>query len=228
MLHPLEALALASLPEPILVKKLAALWCSHYGNSAPTSGADILQWVLEDFGEVVKKSREKAIRLALGQEVKRQVAIRKRRAARKAGEDILELDPRDGKRLKSLLDSILGAPRKWVSPLRTGTGAYAQFCITSGLVAALIPTTIRLRALKAPSLLVYRQPGDRARSYWVPGNISRIDNVLLWLIPQRLHQPIKQGLVRVEHDGRHKKVRAISTDGSVKLVSWRKLREYND
>jgi len=228
MLHPLEALALASLDEGVLVKKLAALWCSHYGNAAPTSGADILQWVKEDFGEVVKKGREKAVRLALGSEVKRQVAIRKRRRQRTAGEDLLELKPRDGKRIKALLDSILGQPRKWVSPLRTGTGAYAQSCFTSGLVAALIPTTIRLRALKSPSLLVYRQPGDRARSYWVPGDIPRIDNVLLWLIPQKLHQSIKKGLVRVEHDGRHKKARAIGVDGSVSLVSWRKVKNYDD
>jgi hypothetical protein len=228
MLHPLDALALASLDEGVLVKKLAALWCQHYGNSAPTSGADILDWVREDYGDILKKGRDRALGLALGAEVKRQLAVRKRRKESQAGQDILELPITDGARQRALLERVLGAPRKWVSKLRTAPGAYSNYCITSGLVAALIPTNFRLRALRAPSLLVYRQPGDRARSYLVPGGLTTLSDVLVWLIPEKLHHAIKLGQVRVEHDGRTKKVRATYADGSVKLFSWRKVRNGNE
>ena len=227
MLHPLDAIALASMPEKVLVKKLAALWCRHYGNSAPTSGPDILVWVREDYGDVLKKGRERAMGLALGSEVKQQLAVRKRRKQRLAKQDPLELPIADGARQRILLETILGAPRKWMSPIRTAPGAYTNYCINSGLVAAIIPTTIRLRAFRGPSLLVYRQRGDRVRSYWIPGDFATLADVLVWLIPEKLHHPLKTGQVKVEHDGKRKKVRATFADGSVKLFAWRKVRELN-
>lgn len=225
MLHPLEALALASLREPVLVKKLAAVWITYFGNSAPTSGQDILDWVREEFGDVLKKGKERAIRLALGNEVKRQLAIRKRRKKARAGVDVLELSIRDGARQRALLEHVLGAPRKWVSPSRTAPGAYSQYVITSGIVAALIPTNIRLRALKAPSLLVYRQPSDRARSHLIPGTVSTLTMALVWLIPEKAHRLIRQAGVRVEHDGKHKQVKVIYPEGHIKRFAWRKVRE---
>src|ERR1041385_526461 len=109
MLQPLEALALASLRDPILVKKRAAVWISYYGNSSPTSGQDILDWVREEFGDVILRGKERAIRLALGNEVKRQLAIRKRRKKDRAGVDVLTLPVTDGARQRALLDRVLGA-----------------------------------------------------------------------------------------------------------------------
>jgi len=223
MLHPLDGLALAGLPEDILVKKLAAIWCARFGNSAPTSGGDILTWVREEYGPVAPKGRTRAVSHALGSEVKRQLAIRRRRKKTRAVIDVLELDIDDGRRRMVLLEVGLGAPRKWVSPLRTGTGAYTQNIITSGLMAAIIPTTIRLRGLKSPSLLVYRQPSDVARSVWVPNNLD-IAGCLVWLMPERVQQAVKTG-ARAEHDGRLKKIRCFYTDGTVKLYPWRKIKE---
>ena len=226
MLHPLDAIALASLDEGVLVKKLAALWCRHWGNSAPTSGPDILDWVREDYGDLLKKGRDRAIGLALGAEVKRQLAVRKRRKeALEATADVLRYDLNSEIRNRDLLDRVLGAPRKWISQMRTAPGAYANYCITSGLVAALIPTTFRLRALRAPALMVYRQPGDRARSYLVPGGLTTLTDVLIWLIPEKAHRYVKTPGVRVEHDGKRKKVRLILPDGSIKKMGWRKVRE---
>jgi len=210
----------------VLVKKLAALWCQQFGNTAP-SGGDVLAWVKDEFGPVAPKGRQKAVSYALGSEVKRQLAVRKRRKESRRGQDPLELEIGDGHRQRLLLEGILGAPRKWVSPLRTGTGAYHQYTITSGLVAAIIPTTIKLRAMKAPSLLVYRQPGDTARSYWVPNDLD-IAGCLVWLLPDRVQQEVKTGRARAELDGRLKKVRCISTDGTVTMFPWRKLRNYID
>jgi hypothetical protein len=221
----LEALALASLDHQILIKRLASVWCRFYGNSAPTSGQDILDWVREEFGDVVRKGQEKAIRLALNGEVKRQLAIRRRRKQSRAAEDVLELEVRDGRRQRALLESILGAPRKWVSPLRTAPGVYTQYGIYSGLVAAIIPTNIRLRTLKSPSLLIYRQPGDHARSHWIPGTITTLTAAIVWLIPNKAHPLIKMDGVRVQHDGRYKKLRITLPDGNIKSFKWRRLRE---
>lgn len=221
----LEALALASLDTHVLIKRLASIWCQHYGNSSPTSGQDILDWVREEFGEVVKKSQERPLRLALTNEVKRQLAVRARRRKRRRGQDVLELDIHDGARTHALLEQVLGAPRKWVSSNRTAPGAYAKYCISSGLVAAIIPTTFQLRTLKAPSLLIYRQPGDRARSHWIPGSISSLTMALVWLIPEQAHHLIDREGVRVEHDGKHKKVKVIQPDGHIKSFAWRKVRE---
>jgi hypothetical protein len=226
MVHPLEGLALAGLSELVLVKKLAALWCRHFGNTAP-SGGDVLAWIKEEYGPVAPKGRARAVSFALGSEVKRQLAVRKRRKEARAPKDILELEMGDGWRQRKLLEGILGQPRKWVSPLRTSAGAYTQYTITSGLVAAIIPTSIILRAIRAPSLLVYRQPGDTARSYWVPNDLD-IAGCLVWLMPDRVQQDIKAGRAWAAHDGRLKRVRCTYTDGTVKTYPWRKLRNYID
>ncbi len=225
MLSPLDAIALASLREPILVKKLAALWCRQYGNSAPTSGPDILDWIKEEYGDVLRKGREKAVGLALGNEVKRQLAIRRRRKEAKTYCDMLELDIDDPVRRAFLLTRVLGAPRKWLSPRRMASGAYLENCITSGLVAALIPTNYRLRRLDSPALLVYRQTGDRPRSHWVPGGFRTLSHALIWLIPEKAHRYVKMDGVRVEHDGKHKKVRLTLPDGTIKKFRWRKVGE---
>jgi hypothetical protein len=227
MLHPLDAIALACLSERILVKKLAAIWCRNYG-AVPIAGEDILSWVREEYGSVLKKGQDRTIKLALESEVKHQLAIRKRRQQQLCGVDILECELNGYERNQYLLEQVLGAPRKWLSPKRTAPGAYARYCINSGLVAAIIPTMFKLRNFKGQSLLVYRQSGDRARSYWVPNNLATLDAVFVWLIPEKLHQLMKTGQVRVEHDGRGKKVRAMFPDGSVKLFSWRKVRGIKD
>lgn len=224
MVQPLEGLALAGLPEDVLIKKLAALWCLHFGNSSP-SGGDVIAWVKEEFGPVAPKGRQKAIGRALGTEVKRQLAIRKRRREARRGQDPLELAIGNGIRQRKLLDSVLGPPRRWVSPLRTSPGAYSHYTVTGGLVAAIIPTNIRIRSIKSPSLLVYRQPGDTARSYWVPNGLD-IAGCLVWLMPDRVQQDVKIGRARAEHDGRLKKVRCVYTDSTVKVFPWRKLRNH--
>jgi hypothetical protein len=227
MLHPLDAIALASLRESVLVKKLAALWCRQYGNSAPTSGADILAWVKEEYGDVLRKGRTKAVGLALGNEVKRQLAVRKRRKEVADRFDHLELPASEDAMTRRLilLHTILGPPRKWIAPRRFGAGAYNIHCINSGLVAGLIPTNIKLRRVVSPTLLVYRQSGDRPRSYWVPGGFRTLSDALVWLIPEKAHRYVKMDGVRVEHDGRHKKVRLTLPDGTIKKFGWRKIGE---
>ena len=225
MLQPLDAIALASLREHVLVRRLAALWCRTYGNSAPTSGPDILNWVKEEYGDVLRKGREKAVGLALGNEVKRQLAIRKRRKEAATYIDMLELHFDDPVRRAFLLTEILGAPRRWLAPRRMASGAYLNNVVTSGLVAALIPTNIRLRRIDQPAVLVYRQLGDKPRSHWVPGGFRTLSDALIWLIPKKAHQYIKMEGVRVEHDGKHKKVRLTLPDGTIKKFAWRKIGE---
>lgn len=227
MVQPLDALALAVLPEPVLIKKLASLWCQHYGNSAPTSGGDIYDWAVEEYGPIVKKPRERAIKLALGTEVKAQLAARKRRRQQKAAKDPLSFPIKSEQRRLAIVERMLGAPRRWVGVARTAPAPYSQYCITSGLVAALIHTNFKTRGLDCPTLLVYRQPGDIARSYWVPGSLTTLSDVLLWLIPKEAHQAVRAPGGRVEHDGRRKKARVFFPDGTVKTYAWRKLKEYN-
>lgn len=228
MVQPLDALALATLSEPILVKKLAALWIKSYGNSAPTSGDDIYAWLVEEYGPVTKKSRERAVKLALGREVKQQLAIRKRRRRARPPKDELSLPIKSEGRQRAIVERMLGAPRKWVSPLRTGPAPYEQFCITSGLAAALIHTNFKTRGLDYPTLLVYRQAGDIPRSHWVPGSLRTLADVLLWLIPKDAHHAITKGGARVEHDGRRKKAIVSYLDGTIKTFAWRKIKEYNE
>lgn len=225
MLQPLDAIALAALRESVLVKRLAAIWCRHYGNSAPTTGGDVLAWAKSEYGNVLRKGRAQAVGLSLGNEVKRQLAKRRRRKEAAAFTDMLTLALDDPVRRAALLTRILGSPRRWVAPRRMAHGAYLSNCINSGLVAALIPTNITLRRINRPAVLVYRQTGDRTRSYWVPGGFRTLSDALIWLIPKKAHRYLKMDGVRVEHDGKHKKVRLTLPDGTIKKFAWRKIGE---
>ncbi|MGE3483514.1 MAG: hypothetical protein AB7L09_02160 [Nitrospira sp.] len=222
----LDALALSTLDEPALIKRVAAIWCRQE-NRIPYNASEVAKWVKREFGPLVDKHRQEGIAKALADECKLQLRIRRRRAKR----DAESLDPcttpaGSGVRLARLLNSRLGPARRWLSQNRMYSPespcAYIDGDVHSGLVAALVPVKMRLRSIHNPNILVYRQGWAEPRTTFVPGHITTVADAFFWLIPPAAQAFVSMPEVRVEHDGDEQAVRLVTPWGT-KTLAWRGL-----
>ena len=220
----LDALVLASLPEEVQVRRIAALWCRAFRDRCPHSKVEVVDWVKAEFGPVIDADRREQIALKLIDETRRQVRLRKRRRDRQAAwdplvETALAEWKSHGARLARLLNSRLGPARFWVSGRPT---TYIDGYVHSGIVAGLIPTTLRVGCIEYPNLLVYHQRGDEARSYYVPGWVTTVEDAFIWVIPEAAREFLELEDTRVEHDGESQAVRLITRFGT-KVLPWKSL-----
>lgn len=222
----LDALALATLEEPALIRRVAAIWCRQE-NRAPYSRAEVAKWVKREFGPVLNAKRREALAKALADECRRQLRVRRRRAKR-AAESVDPCDTPVGSELRiaKLLHSRLGPARRWVSQNRMlqpdSACSYIDADFHSGLVAGLIPVKMSLRRISDPNLLVYRQGWAAPQTVFVPGHITTVEDAFFWLVPPGAQDFMRLPGVRVEHDGEEQAVRLTTPWGS-KTLPWRGL-----
>jgi len=222
----LDALALASMTEPALIKRVAALWCRAHANRAPYNRTEIERWVRAEFGPLLDAKRRERLGKELADETKRQIRLRLQRLKRAKLIDPLTLPQGDDVRIGNLLKSRLGPARAWVSQQRLAqqdpTCFYIDGDFFSGLVAGLIPVKMRLRRINDPNLLVYRQGSKEPRSRFVPCHITTVVDAFLWLIPDNAVEFLNLPDVRVEHDGDAQAIHLITPWG-IKVLAWREL-----
>lgn len=222
----LDALALVTLEEPALIRRVAAIWCRQE-NRLPYNRSEIAKWVKREFGFLVDAQRQEAFSRALVDECKCQLMARRRRAKLRA-ESVDPCDTPTGSdlRLGLLLNSRLGPARFWVKQNRSlhpdANCSYIDADVYSGLVSGLIPVKIRLRRISDPNLLVYRQGWSDARTAFVPGHITTVADAFLWLIPIEAQEFLNHPEVQVEHDGEEQAVRLVTPWGT-KAIPWRGL-----
>ncbi len=220
----LDALALASLEEPALIKRVASMWCRKE-NRIPYNRSEIARWVRQEFGPVIDAERRELLSKELADEAKRQLRIRRRRAKLLVeSTDPCSTPVGSDLRVGMLLNSRLGPARRWVGQCRMMTPeancSYIDADFYSGLVAGLVPVKMRLRRVADPNLLVYRQGFDEARTVFVPNHITTVADAFLWLIPPEAHEFLRLPSVQIEHDGVEQAIR-LTTPWGVKSLPWR-------
>lgn len=222
----LDALALATLPEPALVQRIAAMWLRAHQNRAPYNRSEIDKWVKQEFGPVLDQSKRQRLSKELLDETKHQLRLRRRRARGELDRDPLTVPMNDPIRIGQLLKSRLGPARRWVStgriPHQSSDCYYIDGAFFSGLVAGLIPVKMRLRRISDPNLLVYRRGRCDAQTRFVPSYITTVADAFIWLIPDDAREFLRMPGIRVEHDGEDQSVRLITPWG-VKALPWREL-----
>lgn len=226
--QPLDALALTVLDDVAKTARIAALWCRSMGDEPPENRKVLARWVKHEFGPVLDPDNVDFLINALIEEIYAQMRLRARRKREHAIQDSL-LDRDLGSRISRLLTSALGPARKWVSKTRLH-GNEIRYCagqIRSGLIAALLPASIRVGDIRNPNLLVYRETGFEPKSFWIPGSVFTVDEAFVWVIPQ----PVKDLLA--EFEGQDLQVElvyeaqavSVSTPYGTKLVPWRGLQQ---
>lgn len=222
----LDALALASMTEPALIKRVAALWCRAHANRAPYNRTEIERWVRAEFGPLLDAKRRERLGKELADETKRQIRLRLQRLKRAKLIDPLTLPQGDDVRIGNLLKSRLGPARAWVSQQRLAqqdpTCFYIDGDFFSGLVAGLIPIKMRLRRIIDPNLLVYRRGSSEPQSRFVPNYITTVADAFIWLIPDDAVEFLSIPGIRVEHDGEKQAVHLVTPWGT-KLLPWKEL-----
>jgi hypothetical protein len=216
----LDALVLATLPEDALIPRLAALWLREFNNQWPHSKQELMKWVKRDFGPVIDAKRRDHIAIRLLEECKRQLRIRRRREDHGL-QDPLSTPPGSDLRMGALLSSRLGPARRHAGSADPHA-SYISGAVYSGLVAGLIPVTMKLRRIENPNLLVYRQNWEPVRTYFVPGHILTVADAFIWLIPPDVAEFLELDGTRIEHDGEAQAVRLITPFGT-KTLPWRSL-----
>ena len=227
MIKALDALALVSLPDEVLLQRIAALWCRAFKNRCPYSWDEMAKWVWSEFGPVLDPEQEEKLARKLLDETKRQIRLRARRFDRRQLTDPLTQSEGRSARLGRLLQSRLGPARAWVDSRRilkahTSECFYIDGATFSGIVAGLIPIAMSLRRILNPTLLVYRQGSHPARSWWVPGHITTVSDAFIWVIPTEAAEFLSLPGTRVEHDGEEQECRLITQFGT-KSLPWREL-----
>ena len=222
----LDALALASLEEPALIRRVAAIWCRQE-NRVPYNRSEVAKWVKREFGPVLDPKRVETLSKVLADECRVQLRIRRRRA-KWAAESVDPCSTPVGSELRiaKLLNSRLGPARRWVSQNRMlqpeASCSYIDADFHSGLVAGLIPVKMSLRRITDPNLLVYRQGWAEPSTVFVPGFITTVGDAFYWLIPPEAQEFASLPGVQVEHDGEEQAVR-LTTPWGIKTLPWRGL-----
>ena len=226
----LDALALAGLEEPALIRRVAAIWCRQE-NRTPYNRSEVAKWVKREFGPLLDLTRQESLAKDLTDECKLQLRLRRRRALRtlQSAVDPCNTPAGSDVRVGRLLNNRLGPARRWVSQnrmLRPDMAcSYIDADFHSGLVAGLIPVKMRLQRISDPNLLVYRQGWSEAGTVFVPNHITTVADAFLWLIPTGAHEFLSLPSIRVEHDGEEQAVR-LTTPWGVKTLPWRGLSPY--
>ena len=222
----LDSLALASMAEPALIRRLAAIWCRAYKDRPPYNRTEVRKWVKAEFGPLLDTDRCEALSKSILDEVKRQSRLRLRRKKRLLQPDPLTTPAGSDARIGGLLNSRLGPARRWVSRQRLSKHQSDCFYIDagffSGMVAGLVSTRMQLRRIINPNLLVYRQGRREPQTRYVPFHITTVDDAFVWLIPSDAAEFLKLPGVRVEHDGEAQAVHLFTTWG-MKILPWREL-----
>ncbi len=218
-MQTLDALAFATLPEDLLVIKLAVRFREDNKDVLGFGADAVLEWAKKSFGPVLADGSEDRLAHSIMNEVRRQnqVAARRQRGA----VDPLEYHRHPNLRRFALVRSILGHAGRHVSRKILGTPrsslGYSQTKISKGLVIGLI-TTNELGGGKC--LLVYRAPRGRlVQVHWVPP-VTTIEQALEWLY-EPMQERAKQGC-QVEVDWRKSRFRVRYPGGRTTTVPFRR------
>jgi len=221
----LDALALASMEGPAQIQRLAALWCRAHQNRTPYNSVEIGKWVKREFGPLLGADKAERIAKKLLIEAKRQARVRSLRA-RRGVVDPFTTSAGSNVRMAALLHSRLGPARRWANKRQIAGGEsschYIDFGLYSGLIAGLIPLTMRLRRISNPNLLVYRYRQEEPRTRFVATHITTVADAFIWLIPPEAAEFLQLPGTRVEHDGESQTVRLFTQFGN-KILPWRSL-----
>lgn len=226
-MQTLDAMALATLDEGVLIPKLAARFrreFNHLDDPDESLTVDTANfWVNRNFGPLFTPGEEARLGWALVSEIKLQSMISKRRQkARELEGDELgsrRTLPLWGRRAR-LVKEILGPADRHLSPklnAKRGMG-YADHRISKGLVLALITGN---ELTKERDLLVFRAPGSRRVQTWWVGNCLGLDRALDWLITPAVSALHDKGC-RVEREWHKTRWRISYPNGRVVYLPWRK------
>jgi len=199
------------------------MWCRAHQNRPPYNKTVVSKWVKSQFGPLLDDDKRERIARAILDETRRQCRIRGHRAELARIVDPCTTPAGSDARISCLLQSRLGPARRWTKPTQGTRGCdYIDGDVYSGLVAGLIPVTIRLRSITNPNLLVYRYRWGETRTRFVATHITTVADAFIWLIPPEAAEFLQLAGTRVEHDGEAQTVRLITQFGT-KILPWRHL-----
>lgn len=221
----LDALALASLDELALLKRIGAIWCRAHNNRCPNSRNEISCWIRGNFGPIIPYAHRDWFIVELIDEVNRQIKTRVRRRRRAEQIDPLNWPNRHPIRINRLLASRLGPARLWVSQTRAVVPEHVEYTdgwAHSGLVFGLVPVAMQLRRVSDPRLLIYRHQYNETKVRWVPTHINTVSSAIQWLVPADAADFLQLPDTQVKHDWENQTVQLITMFGT-KVLPWREL-----
>ena len=209
--------------KPAQTQRIAAVWCRAHQNRPPYNKSEVSKWVKSECGPLLDDDKQERVARAILDETKRQGRIRERRAKLANIVDPCTTPAGSDTRLGHLLQNRLGPARRWTKPQqKVSTCNYIDGDVYSGLVAGLIPVTMRLRSISNPNLLVYRYRWGETHTRFVATHITTVADAFIWLIPPEAAEFLQLAGTRVEHDGEAQAVRLITQFGT-KCLPWRHL-----